>query len=51
MAKSDNRSRLVVVLALVAVTIVAITTWVSYQKRASAAPTQPIYRAQHLNLF
>ena len=54
MAKSDNSFRLAVVLAVVAVTIVALATWASYQKRASAGPTLPsesIYRAQHLNLF
>ena len=44
--------RFAVVLAL-AVIIVAITTWASHHKRASAvpSPTDAIYRAQHLNLF
>jgi hypothetical protein len=51
--KPDNLSfRLVVVLALVAVTIVAITMWQSHLKHASAGPpSEVIYRAQHLNLF
>jgi len=44
--------RLVVVLALVAAIIGAITTWAFHQKRASASPpSEVIYRAQHLNLF
>jgi hypothetical protein len=48
--KSDNLP--VVALALVAVTIAAITTWAFHQKRASAAPpSDVIYRAQHLNLY
>ena len=45
--------RFAVVLAL-AVIIVAITTWASHHKLASAVPVptdHPIYRAQHLNLF
>jgi hypothetical protein len=44
--------RFAVILAL-AVIIVAITTWASHHKRASAvpSPTDAIYRAQHLNLF
>jgi hypothetical protein len=53
--KPDNLAfRFVVVLALVAVTIVAITTWALHQKRASASATpssEVIYRPQHLNLF
>jgi hypothetical protein len=50
--KRDNLSfRLVVVLALVAVTV-AIATWASQYKQASAGqPSEVIYRAQHLNLF
>jgi hypothetical protein len=44
--------RLVVVLALLAVTAVAIMTWASKYKQASAGqPSEVIYRAQHLNLF
>jgi len=44
--------RFAVVLALTVI-IVAITTWASHHKLASAVPvpTDPIYRAQHLNLF
>jgi hypothetical protein len=44
--------RFTVVIAL-AVIIVAITTWASDHKRASAVPipTDAIYRTQHLNLF
>jgi hypothetical protein len=44
--------RFAVVLALTVI-IVAITTWVSHHKRASAvpSPTDAIYRTQHLNLF
>jgi hypothetical protein len=43
--------RFAVVLAL-AVMIVAITTWALPHKLASAvAPTDAIYRAQHVNLF
>jgi hypothetical protein len=44
--------RLVVVLALLAVTAVAIMTWASKYKQASAGqPSEVIYRPQHLNLF
>jgi hypothetical protein len=44
--------RLVVVLALLAVTAVATMTWASKYKQASAdQPSEAIYRAQHLNLF
>jgi hypothetical protein len=45
--------RFAVVLAL-AVIIVAITTWVASDERASAGSTSPsgvIYRAQHLSVF
>jgi hypothetical protein len=43
--------RFAVVLAL-AVIIVAITTWQSHVKHASAGPpSEMIYRAQHLNVF
>jgi hypothetical protein len=44
--------RFAVVIAL-AVIIVAITTWASHNKRASAVPipADAIYRTQHLNLF
>jgi hypothetical protein len=44
--------RFAVVLALTVI-IVAITTWASHHKPASAVPTptDAIYRAQHLNLF
>jgi hypothetical protein len=44
--------RFAVVIAL-AMIIVAITTWASQYKRASAVqiPTDAIYRTQHLNLF
>jgi hypothetical protein len=44
--------KLVVILALLAVTAVAIMTWASKYKQASAGqPSEVIYRAQHLNLF
>ena len=50
--KRDNLIRLVVVLALLAVTAVAIMTWASQYKQASAGPSSGvIYRAQHLNLY
>jgi hypothetical protein len=44
--------RFVVVLALT-VTIVGVMTWALHHKPATAvpAPTDAIYRAQHLNLF
>jgi len=51
--KGVNRAfKLVVILALLAVTAVAIMTWASKYKQASAGqPSEVIYRAQHLNLF
>lgn len=51
--KSDSLAfRFAVVLALTVI-VVAITTWVSHHKLASAvpAPTDAIYRPQYLNLF
>jgi len=43
--------RFAVVLALAAI-VVAITTWRSQVKRASAGPpSEMIYRTQHLNVF
>jgi hypothetical protein len=51
--KGVNRTfKLVVILTLLAVTAVAIMTWASKYKQASAGqPSEVIYRAQHLNLF
>ena len=42
-----------VVLAL-AVVVIALMTWVvpkSFSKLAAPTPSEPVYRAQHLNLF
>ena len=52
MAPDSLGFRFAVVLVL-AVIIVAITTWAAYHERASAGspPSEVIYRAQHLNLF
>jgi hypothetical protein len=49
---APNAFRLVVVLALLAVTAVAVMTWASRYKQASAGPSsEVIYRAQYLNLY
>jgi hypothetical protein len=51
--KGVNRAfKLVVILALLAVTAVAIMTWASKYKQASAGqPSEAIYQPQYLNLY
>ena len=40
-----------IVLAMAAVTILAITTWAGRDWAAPIAPTDAVYRPQHLNLY